>query len=208
MNAQDLVFRYLPLMKKNWLALCLGILGMIFFAYGLIGIFSSGNSSPENIVFQSSEENTASKEVKTIMVDVEGAVVNPGIYKLPESSRIQDGLVAAGGLSAAADREYIAKNLNLATKLPDGAKVYIPPIGVTINGGSVPNTSSGDVLADTLTNINSASESQLDGLPGVGPVTVQKIVAGRPYNSVDELLSKKIVGAKVFDQIKGKITTY
>lgn len=197
MSKNELILKYLPLLKKHWLPLSLGALGMIFFAYGLIGLFSSNQSASEEIVF---EANEGSSETKSIFIDIEGAVVRPGLYKLPADSRIQDGLVVAGGLSATADREHISKNVNLATKLVDGTKIYIPFVGEAVGGTAVPNG---------LININFASESQLkDGLLGVGPATAQKIIAGRPYGSVDELLTKKIVGSKVFDQIKDKVSVY
>ena len=64
------------------------------------------------------------------------------------------------------------------------------------------------INSSSLVDINTGSQSQLEALPGIGPVTASKIIAGRPYNSVDELLSKKIVGSKVFNQIKDKITVY
>jgi competence protein ComEA len=209
MDTRELISKYVPLIKKNWLPLSLGILGMIFFAYGLIGLLATDKTGSQDIIFEAdSSAKQNSVEVKTILVDMEGAVVKPGVYKLPANSRIQDGLVAAGGLSAQADRDYIAKNLNLATKLADGAKVYIPIIGQAVNGASVPNASSEGMVVGPLININVSLESQLDTLPGIGPVTAKKIIAGRPYNSVDELLSKKIVGTKVFDQIKDKISVY
>jgi competence protein ComEA len=208
MGAQEFVSRYSPFVKKNWLPLSLGVLGLIFFIYGLIGLFSSNNSASDNIIFESDSTKQNMNEEKTILVDIEGAVVKSGVYKLPQDSRIQDGLVAAGGLSAKADREYISKNLNLAIKLNDGMKVYIPTVGEANNSQSVLNASSEGVLTGTLININTASDSELDSLPGIGPVTVKKIIAGRPYNSVDNLLEKKVVGAKVFDQIKDKITAY
>ena len=181
---------------------------MIFFAYGLMGLFSANKSASENVTFEASSTNSKPAEVKTILVDIEGAVVKPGIYKLLQESRIQDGLVAAGGISAQADRTYIAKNLNLATKLIDGAKVYIPILGEAAIDSSVLNFSSEGVVVGTLININSASESELDNLPGIGPVTAQKIISGRPYDSVNELLEKKIVNSKVFGQIKEKVTIY
>ncbi len=201
MDTAELVSKYLPLLKKHWLPLSLGFLGMIFFAYGLIGLFASNKTSSEDIVFEANSSNASPGEAKTILVDVEGAVVKPGLYKLPQNSRIQDGLASAGGLSAIADREYVAKNLNLATKLTDGAKIYIPSVGQSVNGASVPNNG--------LININSASEQELaDGLVGVGVKTAQKIIAGRPYVSIDELLNKKIVNSKLFNQIKDKISVY
>lgn len=180
---------------------------MIFFTYGLIGLFATNNTNSEDIVFEANSEKN-SVEVITILVDIEGAVVRPGVYKLPQGSRIQDGLISAGGLSAKADREYIAKNFNLATPLTDGAKIYVPNISEAVDGVSVLNASSEGIIVGALININSSSQSQLEELPGIGPVTAQKIIAGRPYSSVDELLNKKIVGAKVFEEIKGKISVY
>lgn len=218
MDIQEVISKYSPLIKKHWLPLSLGILGMIFFAYGLIGIFAISKTSSDDIVFDASssaKQNPA--EVKTIFVDIEGAVVKPGLYKLPQDSRIQDALVVAGGLAAQADREYIAKNLNLAIKLMDGSKIYVPSIGEAVVGGGALNSSSKGVVvgsprfadeAGALININTASESQLDSLPGIGLVTAGKIIAGRSYGSVQELLDKKIVGVKVFGQIKDKISVY
>ena len=122
------------------------------------------------------------------------------MYEIPQKSRIQDGLVAACGLSAKADRVwvYAAKNLNLAIKLTDGIRIYIPIVGEAVGNTSVLNASSAGVVVGVLININTSSESQLDSLPGIGPVTAQKIIAGRPYGSLNELLDKKIVEATVF----------
>ena len=181
---------------------------MIFFAYGLIGLFAANKSGSESITFEANSSTSQNSEAKTILVDVEGSVVKPGVYKLPENSRIQDAFVAAGGLSAQADRNYIAKNINLATKLIDSAKIYVPNLGEAVSEVSAPNSSTQGMVAGALININTVSESQLDSLPGIGPVTAQKIIAGRPYGSISELKDKKIVGAKVFDQIKDKITIY
>lgn len=207
MDTNELVSRYSPLLKKHWLPLSLGALGMIFFVYGLIGLFLTNKTASDDIVFEPSAEQS-SKEAKTIFIDIEGAVVKPGLYKLPQDSRIQDSLIAAGGLSVSADREYIAKNLNLAIKLTDGAKIYIPSVGEALNGVSVLNSSSEVGNVSGLININNGSQTQLESLPGIGPVTAAKIIGARPYSSVDELLKKKIVGSKVFNQIKDKITLY
>ncbi len=217
MDYKELLVKYFPLFKKHWLPLSLGILGMIFFTYGLIGLFATNETNSGDIVFEANSASDKQAQVKTILVDVEGAVVKPGVYKLPQDSRIQDSFVAAGGLAAQADRKYIAKNFNLATKLTDGAKIYVPNISEAVGEASVLNAISEGVIigsprfageAGALVNINTSSEPQLDSLPGIGPVTAQKIIAGRPYGSVQELLNRKIVGAKVFSQIKDKISVY
>ncbi|HYM65593.1 MAG TPA: helix-hairpin-helix domain-containing protein, partial [Candidatus Sulfotelmatobacter sp.] len=117
--------------------------------------------------------------------------------------------ISAQGLSEDADRDYISKNINLAQKLSDGAKIYIPKIGevVSLNQNSESNVL-GVQAQTSLININSATSESLDSLPGVGPVTAQKIINSRPYATIDELLSKKIVSNSVFTKIKDKITVF
>jgi competence protein ComEA len=115
-------------------------------------------------------------------------------------------LVVSGGLSAKADRDYVAKNINLAQKITDGGKIYIPFAGETIP--PVNNATGNTQASGALININTASEQELDSLPGIGPVTAAKIINSRPYGSVNELLDKKIVGSKVFTDIKNKISVY
>lgn len=199
MDNHEFVSKYSPLVKKNWLPLALGILGLMFFIYGLIGLFFTNKTASDEVIFEASSSKQNQSEAKTIFVDIEGAVANPGLYELPEHSRIQDALVAAGGIAAKADREYIAKNLNLAIKLTDGAKIYIPFVGEAVAGIEA---------VDGLININTGSQAQLETLSGIGPVTAKKIIDGRPYSAVDELLNKKIVGSSVFSDIKDKITVY
>ena len=105
----------------------------------------------------------------------------------------------AGGLTDDANTD----SLNLAAKLSDGQKVYLPRIGESATSGQVVGeTSSG------LINVNTASEAQLDTLPSVGPVTIGKIIASRPYSSPEELLSKKAVGSATYNKIKDLITVY
>ena len=77
--------------------------------------------------------------------------------------------------------------------------------GITINTGTTSNTG---VTASGLININSASESELDTLTGVGPVTIGKIIDNRPYNTLEELVSKKAVSKSVFEKIKDSISLY
>lgn len=207
MDTKELLDRYSPFLKRNLLALSLGALGMTFFIYGLIGLFLTNKTASDDIIFEASSEKN-SFEIKTIFIDIEGAVVKPGLYKLPQESRIQDALIAAGGLSASANRQFISKNLNLAIRLTDGAKIYVPFIGEAVGGSGALSSSSEEGTVESLVNVNSSSQSQLEALPGIGPVTAQKIIAGRPYGSIDDLLNKKIVGNKVFSQIKDKISVY
>ena len=212
MNTEELLEKYKPLLKHHWLPISLGFFGLIFFAYGLIGLFS-GKAGSNDITFESSsEEKAGENKFSQISVDVEGGVINPGVYKLTSDSRIQDALVAAGGISAVADRDWVAKNLNLALKLKDGMKIYILPLRSFDSAqdyegqASVKGSNSENVSGQV--NINSASAGKLDGLPGVGVVTAQKIIDNRQYSVIEELLEKKVVSSSVFEKIKEKITAY
>lgn len=210
MNLKEVIDKNSLFIKQNLLTLALGLVGLILFSYGLISLFLSLGSTREDIVFEAKENNSENisnssenQDIKSVnlTVDIEGSVVRPGVYHLPLDSRVQDVLLAAGGLAADADRDFISKNINLATKLSDGAKIYIPGIGEDTK------SITGDIMGEQI-NINTASEEILDSLPGIGPVTIQKIVSSRPYSSIDDLLDKKIVGSKVFSEIKEKISVY
>jgi|SRR5581483_4389726 len=201
MNLNQLAEIALPIVKKHYLPIGLGFLGLLLTGFGLL----SGSSKQNNdVTFQQASPKTAveaAADEKTIMVDVEGGVINPGVYHVKFDARVKDALIAAGGLSDIADRTWAAKNLNLATKITDGAKVYVP----TVNDNSGNESGS---TATSLVNINTASSSDLDALPGVGLATAAKIISNRPYGVVEELLSKKAVSQKVFDNIKDKISVY
>lgn len=197
--------KYRPLLSQYWLPIALALVGLMFLVYGLIALLG-GSSSSKDIMFEAGSEATESAKFKEIIVDVSGAVLKPGVYHLAFDSRVQDALVAAGGLSESADREWVAKNLNLALKLKDGVKIYIPSLGENITRSASPGQAG--ELSSSLININTASEGELDTLPGIGPVTAQKIINARPYETIEDLLNKKIVGSKVFEQIREKITVY
>jgi competence protein ComEA len=201
MDFEAIFARWSPLVKKYWLPLVLGFAGLLFFAYGLIALLGSF-SKPPDITFKSASVSSGSNPQNFIQVDVEGAVISPGVYQLASDAIIQDALVASKGLAADANRDWVAKNLNLASKLSDGAKVYIPRIGEAAQISS-PNDS-----ISNLININTASSKDLDSLPGVGPATAAKVINGRPYSSINELLDKKIISDKALDEIRSKISVY
>lgn len=206
MDAQAVIERLKPIVRENLIPIILAFFGLIFFAYGLISLFG-GSRSSSSLNFEPARENIASEAaVKNIVVDIEGAVTKPGVYKLSVDSRVADALVAASGLSAEADRKWTEKNLNLAAKLIDGSKIYIPRIDEV----SIPGNSSFGIATfgnnSFLININTASLSELDTLKGIGLVTAQKIIDDRPYSSINDLVSKKAVTQKVFEGIKEKIS--
>lgn len=193
--------------KRNLLPIIFGLCGLIFFAYGLIQL-SAQSTSKDDIVFESNEsESKSATSSASLTIDVSGGVEKPGVYKIPADSRMQDAIMLAGGFSKDADREWVSKNLNLALKVKDGTKIYIPVQGEQAQGADVKGVSTVSSNLQGI-NINSASQSELEALSGIGPVTAQKIIDGRQYAGIEELLEKKIVTKSVFEKIKEKITVY
>jgi len=196
--------------KFNPLVLAMFFGGLLVFAIGIGLIFFKPQSEPD-VKIISGNGMVAGDKVSPpaggqIMVHVDGAVVRPAVYKLAADARVDDAIKAAGGMTSDAD----TKQVNLAAKLVDGQKVYIPIIGESVRASLATQNISGSVNQTTSTSvgqisINSASAEELDKLPGIGPVTAQKIIAGRPYGSVDELLSKKAVSNSVYEKIKAQI---
>lgn len=141
--------------------------------------------------------------IKKISVDVSGAVINPGVYQLDESSRIENAVLAAGGLAENASGEYVSKYLNMAQKLSDGMKIYVPIAGEQYSGGV-----SSVAGIKSQVNINTGTQAELEALSGIGPVTASKIISGRPFTKIEDLLTLKIVSKKVFDQIKDSLVVF
>lgn len=188
------------------------LLGLVLFTIAIVLILKK-ETGTSSVVFSTDSSPSAQTFLK---IDVEGAVLSPGVYTLPGESRILDALVSAGGLSEKADRDYIVKNVNKAAKLVDGSKIYIPFVGESSSSLSLPAGKAGNLsnlgdvagLTTGTVNINSASQFQLEVLPGVGPVTAGKIISGRPYQTIEELKSKKILGNALFKKIKNLIAVY
>jgi competence protein ComEA len=150
-----------------------------------------------------------------IVVDVVGAVMRPGVYHLAIGSRVGDAITAAGGFGPRVDADAVGAGLNLAAPLKDGDQVRVPSrddsasagAGGTPGGGGAAGAGGGST--GTPVDLNSATEAELDALPGIGPVTAGKIIEARtqsPFKVVGDLLSRKLVSQKTFDQIKALVT--
>jgi competence protein ComEA len=138
-----------------------------------------------------------------LVVDVAGAVRQPGLYRLPQGSRIADALAMAGGATAKAAVEGV----NLAAPLVDGEQVVVP---LRAPGGTTAVTPVGAAAASSgPVSLSTATVEQLDALPGVGPVTAQKIVDYRTehgaFHSVDELDAISGIGPAKLDQLQGLV---
>lgn len=143
-----------------------------------------------------------------VVVDVAGAVQRSGVYQLENGARLSDALTAAGGLSVDADRIWVSRSLNLAERLTDGAKIFIPSRGESASAG-LRNSNSGTVGsmsdASLRVSINTSGLSELDTLWGVGEVRAQAIIDGRPYGSIEELVVKKILPSSVVEKNRDKL---
>lgn len=153
--------------------------------------------------FGAASSSPAALSADLLVVDVEGAVVRPGIQELPAGSRVADAITAAGGYSALADLAAAAAQVNLAAALRDGEQIVVPMIGSTAGGGS------GGASSDGLVDLNSAGPDELDALPGIGPVTVEKIVGARaeqPFTSLEEMVTRKVLTTSQLDKIRDLVT--
>jgi len=179
----------------------LGLAGLILMGIGVLTIFGFQQKEPAIEIISSQDETKSG----SIFIDLQGAVEKPGVYEMPINSRLNDLLILAGGLSSGADREWIETNLNLAQKLVDGAKIYIPERSEALRsfdeGGQVKSVSN-------KININQASLTQLDSLWGIGEKRAADIVKNRPYQTVEELVKRKIIPQNVYERIKDEVVAY
>lgn len=154
---------------------------------------------------------SASSAELEVVVEVAGAVVEPGLYRLPPGSRVGDALSAAGGFSPRVDAQRAGSILNLAAVLEDGERIVVPsrddePVG---SGSSSGASGTGGSGGSGLIDLNTASQLELESLPGIGPVTAGKIVASRaqsPFGAVDELRERGLVGQATFEGIRDLVT--
>ena len=200
--------------------------GLLIVILAFIWLFSIyGNDAPKNEIKKSQESNNEvefklgikekEKENKTIMVDISGEIITPGVVKLPEGSRIIDAITAAGGKTEDADLSKV----NLAYILDDGVQLYIPRYneklekeivqtepGVGIIQEGINTTSK----KDSKVNINIANKEKLATLPGIGEGTAEKIIEYRSktgkFKTIDEIKKIPGIGESKFKSLKDKIT--
>jgi len=200
------------------------IVSLILVASFVVGIglvvFRKGGSSGSSSMAESGSSeivlsSTTSAVTPEIVVDIQGAVFYPNVYKLKDGSRISDLIILSGGPTASADKYWIEKNLNKAEKLRDGQKIYIPKIGE--NGSSdelrqkVTSSVATKLTESTRVNINSADQATLDRLPGISKTIAGNIIAYREkygrFNDISEIQKVKGIKSGIFGKIKDLIST-
>jgi competence protein ComEA len=201
----------LSLSRPQAIALTLLALAAILVAAHLLGR-GSGAGAPVSTGIPpltaptgtSAASSPSVPSLTVLVVDVAGAVRRPGLYRLPSGSRIADAVARAGGMS----RRAAAASVNLAAPLADGEQVLVPALaaGTAGTGTAVGGKASPSAPVD----LNSATAEQLDGLPGIGPVTAQKIVDYRtehgPFTSVDDLDAIPGIGPARIENLRGLVT--
>lgn len=200
---------------------------LVVIASTILYVVNIHAATPENKIanVEFKKSDPLPDKIDTIFIDVTGSVMKPDSYEVPTGSRLKDVLNKAGGLSELADKDFFYRNFNLSKVLSDQEKIYIPSV-IEVSSGifkeeyrivelpSLSNDSSATSNADGVRSsndssskihINSATSQELDGLPGIGAATVQKIIDNRPYSQLDDLVNKKVVGSAVYGKIKDLI---
>ncbi|HEX9496012.1 MAG TPA: helix-hairpin-helix domain-containing protein [Candidatus Limnocylindria bacterium] len=164
-------------------------------AFAALG--ARGHDDPPAV--EAAPDPTPAPTPQVIVVDVVGAVAHPGVVRLPAGSRVLDALLAAGGMTG--DADLVA--LNKAAPLRDGMRIYVPRPGEAVPAGGAGSA------AETKVNLNTATASELDALPGVGPATAAAIVRARTakaFSSVDELQTRGLLSPRVLVDLRDLVT--
>jgi competence protein ComEA len=198
------------------LAAALGIGAFVLAASGPGGEISIEGGAAWTASGSPSSSNRLSSSAAgdALVVDVQGAILRPGVIELATGSRVGDAIAAAGGYGPRVDAERAGRELNLAAELHDGDRIVVPSRDDPVAGTGAQASGSGSGggsggSAGGLVDLNTATATELDALPGVGPVTAQKIIdarAEKPFATVDELRERKIVGPSTFEKLRDLVT--
>lgn len=166
-----------------------------------LGFLDEDNINHHGLI--DSLEDEESEEDTVIMVHISGQVYYPGLIELESDSRVKDAVDLAGGLKKEADIDKI----NLAKKLEDEEKIYVPKKGedVNIEISSISNSTTSD---NSKININTCTKDELMSLPGVGEVTASKIMDYRSANkfkSIEDIMNVSGIGTKKYEDLKDLI---
>lgn len=208
-----------------WLVLAAGVVVVCGLAAWLLTSGTSGGAVAVNAAHAAQRspglsaaaslgfvEIAAAPSAALLVVEVNGAVRKPGVYRLMSGSRVGDAIAAAGGYGGRVDIPA-AQALNLAAKVEDGQQVHVPSRGeqaaTRAGTAAAAGVQAGPGEPTGPVDINAATSAQLEALPGIGPATAAKIISARAaqrFASVQELRERKIVGPSTLDKIRTLVT--
>jgi len=208
---EGIIKTFEPILKKYRSEFVLTVVAILIAVISSLIYFSGVNDTTDSQIIT---ENKTVNPNQKIFVDVSGCVIAPGVYEATFGARLNDLINLAKGLSDNCDREFFNRNFNLAKVVSDQEKVYVPSSWETGSGIFFEKQRSLEYLepvdvgsqetppSDGLIDINLATLEEIETLPGVGKVIGQKIIDNRPYNSIEDLLTNKIVNQSVYEKIK------
>ncbi len=197
-----LIQQYVPALGK--FQVFLGLLFCMGLVSTLLSILLLFQSSTASSIIQvqdlsSSASNQPIQEVQ-VFIDIGGAVNRPGVYQFGSLPRLGEVVERAGGLQINADPAFISEQMNLSRKLSDESKIFIPFIGSP--GSDELKVNSEGPQVGSKVSLNTASQKELESLPGIGEKRAQEIVQSRPFTTIEELQRKVGLSLKVFNEIK------
>jgi len=180
-------------LQKRGLAIIAGLVIVITALFVMRGSSQEVVAAPAPLEIESMAQ-------QTLLVDVAGAVVNPGVYSLPLNARVVEAIKAAGGLKKGAD----TSDINQARILKDGEQIYVYPAAINSGGVAKPAVrKNGPIM------INRATVKDFESLDGIGPVLANRIVTYRktngPFTAIEDLLKVPGIGQNKFAQFKEKL---
>lgn len=188
--------RDLPFSRRQIILAGVAVLVLVVVGSRLLGRHGAAAAPP----IPTAAATTAAVAAQAIVVDVVGAVRRPGLYHLGQGARVADAVQRAGGPTAKAQLDLV----NLAAPIADGEQVVVPA-----RGSGVAATGGGAAATSGPVHLNTATLEQLNGLPGIGPVTAQKILDYRQqhgaFGSVAELDAVPGIGPSHLEQLKGLV---
>jgi competence protein ComEA len=197
-----------------------GLLGMAGLLAVAAFVLALGSGGSDGVIVATSASpgldegflSPAASPASELVVEVAGAVREPGLFRVAGGTRVGDLIAMAGGFGPRVDAIRVDAELNLAAVVADGQRVRVPSRD---DPAAMPPPSQGAAAPvdggppSALIDLNTATLEQLDTLPGIGPVTAEKIIAAReeaPFAAVEELRSRGVLGEKTFEQVRPLVT--
>lgn len=162
------------------------------------------------IIQKTTSQDTTDQPDQPIVIDVAGAVHQPGVYRFDAEAIVEDAINQAGGITDSADLGLIAKTINRAAPLNDHDKVYIPSTNSDVHGPDLNSLASTVSSATNLININTADGRLLDTLPGIGPITADRIIDYRDqrgrFLKLEDLMKVEGISFSKYNRLRDLIT--